>query len=67
MCRNGWKCFRGNIRSNKIFFEHVRKIMETMDDIRSVVSRSFEAEGPYIERILTEKIEMDTGKSTGEN
>lgn len=33
-----------------------------MDDIRSVVSRSFEAEGPYIERILTEKIEMDTGK-----
>ena len=52
-------------REHKIkqdLFEHVRKIMETMDDIRSVVSRSFEAEGPYIERILTEKIEMDTGK-----
>ena len=45
-------------REHKIkqdLFEHVRKIMETMDDIRSVVSRSFEAEGPYIERILTEK------------
>ena len=38
-----------------------------MDDIRSVVSRSLEAEGQrYIERILTVKDRDGYGKSTGD-
>ena len=40
----------------------VKFLMTELDDIRSVSSGVPEVESPYIEKILFEKIEMDTGK-----
>ena len=40
----------------------VKFLMTELDDIRSVSSGVPEVESPYIEKILIEKIEMDTGK-----
>ena len=40
----------------------VKFMMTELDDIRSVTSGIPEVESPYIEKILVDKIEMDTGK-----
>ncbi len=42
--------------------DHVKRIMEDLDDIRSAVSGNMEKESPYIDRISVDKVEMDTGK-----
>lgn len=52
-------------RDHKIkqnLLEQIREIMDGMEDIRSAVTMDLQAEGPYINRIDTEAIEMDTGK-----
>ena len=41
---------------------NVRSIMEEMGEIRSIVSREFETDSPYISSIRTEKIDMDSGR-----
>ena len=40
----------------------VRTVMEDMDDVRSIVSRTLETDSPYIDSIQVDQIEMDTGK-----
>ncbi len=40
----------------------VKFLMTELDDIRSVTAGIPEVESPYIEKILVDKIEMDTGK-----
>ena len=40
----------------------VRAVMEEMDDVRSIASRTLEADSPYIDSIQVDQIEMDTGK-----
>ena len=51
-------------RIKQDLIQNVHQIMDTMSDIRSVAARdgNFETESPYIDRIILEKVEMDTGK-----
>lgn len=41
---------------------NVRKIMEGMDEIRSIVSQKLSTDSPYITGIAVEQIAMDTGR-----
>lgn len=49
-------------RIKQNLLENVKKIMEELGEIRSVVSRKFETDSPYISGIQVERIEMDTGR-----
>ena len=40
----------------------VRTVMEDLDDVRSIASRTLEADSPYIDSIRVDQVEMDTGK-----
>ncbi len=39
-----------------------RSVMENMDDVRSIVSRTIDTDSPYIDSVQVEQIDMATGK-----
>ena len=49
-------------RIKKDLIENVKKIMAQMSDLRSVSGKDWKTESPYIDQILLDQVEMDTGK-----
>lgn len=42
--------------------EHIKVILDNMEDVRSAAQIDLQTESPYIEKVTIDKIEMDTGK-----
>ncbi len=49
-------------RIKKSLLEHVRALLNSMEDIRSALKEPEDLSGDYIEKTAVEKVEMDTGR-----